>query len=106
MLGISAGIRERAEAWQAAGAGGDGAVTGDDLAGALTGAPQAMVALHLEVAAGRAGLRAAAPAPGAAAADLVARQGRGGSLELAVGASAQVPWWRCAMVVGRERCFG
>jgi hypothetical protein len=101
VLGVAAGVRERAEAWQAEGAGGDCAVTGDDLAGALAGAPLAMVALRLEVAAGRAGLRAAAPAPGAAAADLVPRRGRGGSLELAVGAPAQVPQRRRA--AGCER---
>ena len=77
VLHLASGLRERAEAWQPlrnAAAGG----------GADAEKPQALVTLHLEVAARAAGLRAAAPAPGAAVAELMVRRGWNGTLELAV----------------------
>ena len=77
VLHLASGLRERAEAWQPlrnAAAGG----------GADAEKPQALVTLHLEVAARTAGLRAAAPAPGAPVAELMVRRGWNGTLELAV----------------------
>ncbi|KAK9842455.1 hypothetical protein WJX81_000962 [Elliptochloris bilobata] len=84
VLHLAGGLRERAEAWQAAR--GDGTPPEGGLAeGSLeAGDPQALVTLHLELGAGAAGLRAAASAPGAPVAALAVRRGRNGTLELAV----------------------
>ncbi len=86
-MSLAAGLRERAEAWQAAR---DARSPGRVVEGDLEGAPQALITVHLEVQATGAGLRAAAPAPGAPVAELRAHRGYNGSLELAVGALAKV----------------